>query len=142
MPPELNKNYLATDIEIKGTIKFAADLTLDGKVEGEIISEAGLLTIAENAVVTGEIKTKSVIVMGKVNGNITVTERAELKAKAQLLGDIKATRLVIEEGATIVGKSEVTPNKGALGGIKPSGGTSGNSEQDRKSVFATPATGK
>jgi cytoskeletal protein CcmA (bactofilin family) len=47
-----------------------------------------------------------------VHGNITVDERCELKARAVLQGDLKAARLVIEEGATFVGKSEVTPVKG------------------------------
>ncbi|HET6406563.1 MAG TPA: polymer-forming cytoskeletal protein, partial [Chthoniobacteraceae bacterium] len=45
---------------------------------------------------------------------ITVDERCELKARAVLMGDLKAARLVIEEGATFVGKSEVTPNKVAM----------------------------
>lgn len=105
-----SKNILSNDVEIKGSIKFANELTIDGKIEGEITSD-GDLTIGENADVDGEIKTKSVVVYGKVNGNITVQERCELKSKAQLIGDLKAARLVIEEGATFVGKSEVTPNK-------------------------------
>ena len=77
-----------------------------------------MLTVGENADIRGEIKTKSVTVLGKVNGNITVSERCELKARAHLVGDLKAARLVIEEGATFVGKSEVTTNKNGI--IKPS----------------------
>ncbi len=107
------KNTLSSDVEIKGSIKFANDLTIDGKVEGEILSP-GILIIGENAEVRGEIKTKSVTVHGKVQGNITVEERCELKGRAQLIGDLKAARLVIEEGATFVGKSEVTPNRVAM----------------------------
>ena len=107
------KNLLSSDVEIKGSIKFQNDLTIDGKVEGEINSP-GTLTIGENSEVKGEIKTKSVTVYGKVHGNITVEERCELKGRASLYGDLKATRLVIEEGATFVGKSEVTPNKVAM----------------------------
>jgi cytoskeletal protein CcmA (bactofilin family) len=64
--------------------------------------------------VRGEIKAKSVIVMGKVQGNITVAERCELRSRSALIGDLHASRLIIEEGATFVGKSEVTPNKNAL----------------------------
>jgi len=105
------KNVLSADVEIKGSIKFQNELTIDGKVEGEITS-AGILTVGENAEIRGEIKTKSVTVLGKVHGNITVDERCELKARAVLQGDLKAARLVIEEGATFVGKSEVTPVKG------------------------------
>ena len=112
--PDLNtKNVLSADVEIKGSIKFTNDLTIDGKVEGEITS-SGLLTVGENAEIRGEIKTKSVTVLGKVHGNITVEERCELKSHAVRYGDLKATRLVIEDGATFVGKSEVTPNKVAM----------------------------
>ena len=105
------KNTLASDVEIKGSIKFQQDLSVDGKIEGEISSPNGVLVVGQNAEVRGEIKTKSVTVYGRVHGNITVDERCELKANAQLHGDLKAARLVIEEGATFVGKSEVTPNK-------------------------------
>jgi cytoskeletal protein CcmA (bactofilin family) len=115
MPEPLphSKNLLSADVEIKGSIKFQSELTIDGKVEGEISSN-GVLTVGENAEIKGEIKTKSVTVLGKVHGNITVEERCELKSHAVLYGDLKATRLVIEEGATFVGKSEVTPNKVAM----------------------------
>ena len=101
------KDILSSDVEIKGSIKFQKELLIDGKVEGEINSD-GVLTIGENADIRGEIKTKSITVYGKVQGNITVAERCELKSKCTLQGDLKAARLVIEEGATFIGKSEVT----------------------------------
>ena len=108
-----SKNVLSSDVEIKGSNKFVNELTIDGKVEGEINSP-GILVVGENADIKGEIKTKSVTVLGKVHGNITVEERCELKSHAVLYGDLKAARLVIEDGATFVGKSEVTPNKVAM----------------------------
>lgn len=106
-----SKNVLTSDVDIKGTIKFENELIFDGKIEGEIVSEAGSLTLGKNADVHGEVKTKSLVVHGNVTGNITVTERCELKASSQLTGDLKAMRIIIEEGATFIGKSEVTPNK-------------------------------
>lgn len=108
-----SKNVLANDVEIQGTIKFESELIFDGKIDGEIHSE-GALVIGKNAEVRGEVKTKSVTVHGTVLGNITVTERAELKSSSQLTGDLTAARIVIEEGATFIGKSEVTPNRAAL----------------------------
>jgi cytoskeletal protein CcmA (bactofilin family) len=107
MAEHSGKDILSSDVEIKGSIKFQKELLIDGKVEGEIHSD-GVLTIGENADIRGEIKTKSITVFGKVQGNITVAERCELKAKCTLQGDLKAARLVIEEGATFIGKSEVT----------------------------------
>src|SRR5215469_3616454 len=107
MADHSGKDVLSSDVEIKGSIKFQKELLIDGKVEGEINSE-GVLTIGENADIRGEIKTKAITVFGKVHGNITVAERCELKSKCTLQGDLKAARLVIEEGATFIGKSEVT----------------------------------
>lgn len=105
-----NRNHLSSDVEIKGTLKFQNDLVFDGKIEGEIISNA-TLTVGKSANVVGEVKSKSVIINGSVQGNIDVAERVELKATAQLIGDLRAARIIIEDGATFVGKSEVSPNK-------------------------------
>ena len=108
--PGTSKNILTSDVELTGTIKFDTEMIFDGKFDGEIISE-GTLTLGKNAVVKGEIRTKSVTIHGSVNGNVTVQERCELKSNAELLGDLKAMRIIIEEGATFIGNSEVTPGK-------------------------------
>jgi cytoskeletal protein CcmA (bactofilin family) len=117
-----SKNVLANDVEIKGSIKFSHDLIIDGKIEGEVISD-GSLTVGENALIKGEVKTRSVIIFGKVEGNITVAERCELKSNAILVGDIAAGTLAIEEGATFMGQSQVgkkAESKPAFaGGPKP-----------------------
>ena len=101
-----SKNVLANDVEIKGSIKFSHDLIIDGRIEGEVHSD-GSLTVGENANIKGEIKTRTVIIFGKVEGNITVQERCELKSNAILVGDITAGTLSIEEGATFMGQSSV-----------------------------------
>jgi cytoskeletal protein CcmA (bactofilin family) len=105
-----SKNVLNTDVEIKGTLKFSGELTFDGKLEGDIGSE-GTLTLGDNAVVKGTIEVGSVIVRGKITGNVIAKDKIDIKAKAELFGDIRAAKLVIEEGVTFVGKSEVNPNK-------------------------------
>ena len=113
-----SKNVLANDVEIKGSIKFSDDLLIDGKIEGEVISD-GSLTIGENALIKGEVKTRSLIIFGKIEGNITVQERCELKSNAIVVGDIAAGTLSIEEGAIFMGKSQVgkkADSKPAIGG--------------------------
>jgi len=105
-PMSSNKNILSSDVEIKGTLRFANDLIIDGRIEGEVNSE-GDLTVGENAHILGNINTRSVTVFGKVQGNITVTDRCELKQNAALQGDIAAGKLAIEEGASYIGASRV-----------------------------------
>ena len=109
-PANNSKNTLNSDVELKGTLKFAGELTFDGKLEGDIQSE-GVLTLGDNAVVKGNINVNNVVVRGKVNGNVSAREKIEIKSKTELFGDIRAPKLVIEEGVTFVGKSEVNPNK-------------------------------
>jgi cytoskeletal protein CcmA (bactofilin family) len=138
MAEHSGKDILSSDVEIKGSIKFKKELLIDGKVEGEINSE-GVLTIGENADIRGEIKTKSIVVFGKVQGNITVNERCELKSKCTLQGDLKAARLVIEEGATFIGKSEVTSGmsvKPAASGSSRPEVVRSNEESSAKPAFA------
>lgn len=110
-PAGNTRNVLSSDVEIKGTVKFQHDLIVDGKIEGDIQS-TGNLTVGENARIKAEIKTGTVIVYGKVHGNMTASDRVELKASAEVIGDIKAKVLMIEAGAIFVGKSTVgTPSQ-------------------------------
>jgi cytoskeletal protein CcmA (bactofilin family) len=99
---------LSRGVSIKGTVKFANELLIDGEVEGAIDS-TGSLTIGEHASIKGEIRSKSVKVRGTVNGDIYATERCELQAGCTLQGDIEAPRLVVDENATFLGSAKVTP---------------------------------
>jgi cytoskeletal protein CcmA (bactofilin family) len=109
-PTSSTKNILSSDVEIKGTLKFSGDLTLEGKLEGEIQSD-GTLQLGDSAVINGNIHVNSVVLRGKINGNVVAKEKVEIKSKTELFGDISASKLVIEEGVTYVGKTEVNPNK-------------------------------
>jgi cytoskeletal protein CcmA (bactofilin family) len=116
-----SKNVLNADVELKGTLKFTGELTFDGKLEGDINSE-GVLTLGDNANIKGTIDVGSVIVRGKITGNVIAKDKIDIKAKTEMFGDIRAAKLVIEEGVTFVGKSEVNPNKVAPTLAPPSRG--------------------
>jgi cytoskeletal protein CcmA (bactofilin family) len=105
-----SKNVLNSDVELKGTLKFSGEMTFDGKLEGDINSD-GILNLGDNAVVKGNINVGTVVVRGKINGNVAAKEKIDIKAKTELFGDIRSPKLVIEEGVTFVGKSEINPNK-------------------------------
>jgi cytoskeletal protein CcmA (bactofilin family) len=105
-----SKNVLSSDVEIKGNLKFSGELTFEGKLDGEINSD-GVLNLGDSAVINGNINAQSIVVRGKINGNLTAKEKIDIKTKTELFGDIRSTKLAIEEGVTFVGKTEVNPNK-------------------------------
>ena len=109
-PANPSKNVLNSHVEIKGNVKFAGELTLEGKLEGEVNSD-GTLIIGETGTVNGNVSAGTVSVRGKINGNITARDKIEIKSKAEVFGDIRSAKLAIEEGVTFVGKTEVNPNK-------------------------------
>lgn len=114
--PNSSKNVMNSDVEIKGNVRFSGELTFEGKLEGEIQSD-GTLNLGDTAVINGNINAGTVVVRGKVNGNVVAKDKIDIKTKAELFGDVRSSKLVIEEGVTFVGKTEVNPNK-----IAPSGG--------------------
>ncbi len=105
-----SKNVLNSDVELKGTLKFSGEMTFDGKLEGDINSD-GNLNLGDDAVIKGNINVGTVVVRGKINGNVAAKEKIDIKAKTELFGDVRSPKLVIEEGVTFVGKSEINPNK-------------------------------
>jgi cytoskeletal protein CcmA (bactofilin family) len=120
-PNTNSKNTLNSDVELKGSLKFAGELSFDGKLDGDITSD-GALNLGDNAVVKGNLNVNSVVLRGKINGNVIAKEKIEIKAKTELFGDVRSAKLVIEEGVTFVGKSEVNPNKVAPSAVPPARG--------------------
>ena len=104
------KNVLNSDVEIKGNLRFSGELTFEGKLEGDIQTD-GLLSLGDSTVINGNITAQGVVARGKINGNIVAKEKIDIKAKTELFGDIRATKLVVEEGVTFVGRADVNPNK-------------------------------
>jgi cytoskeletal protein CcmA (bactofilin family) len=101
---------LSQGVSIKGSVKFLNELLIEGEMEGTIES-TGTLTIGEHARIRGEIRTKSVKVRGRVEGNIFATESCELQANCTLHGDLEAPRLVVSENVTFLGNAKVGKGK-------------------------------
>jgi len=88
--------------KIIGQLHFEGSVRIDGNVDGEIDGKE--ITIGETAVVTAQIRADSIVVCGKVEGDITATQRIEIRSTAKVSGDITAPTLVIKEGATFEGR--------------------------------------
>lgn len=104
--PPREIGMLGTDTRFKGNIRFAGTLRLDGVVEGTISSVEGSgskLIINQDAVVTGNITSDSVLISGKVRGNIKAAERVEIFRSGTLKGDVYTGDIMIEGGAEFEG---------------------------------------
>ena len=101
---------LTPDVEIKGSIKFDKVMRVDGKFEGEMVTNDGELIVGMKGIVKANAKVKNVSIEGTLEGNIVAAEKVELKHKAQLLGDLQARTLVIEEGVIFNGQCNVNPD--------------------------------
>jgi cytoskeletal protein CcmA (bactofilin family) len=107
---ENNVTNLTTDVEIKGTIKFEKIMNIDGKFEGELIADHGELIVGKTGTVKANVKVKNATIEGRLDGNVEADEKVELKQNAQLIGDLQAKTLVIEEGVVFVGQCNVNPD--------------------------------
>jgi cytoskeletal protein CcmA (bactofilin family) len=98
---------LSAGVSINGSLTFGRELVVDCQLEGTIDSE-GRLVVEKNAQIRGEIHAGTVTVFGTVDGNVTATERCELRAGCTLRGDIEAPRLVVDDDATFIGSARIT----------------------------------
>ncbi|GEM_PF-5174458 len=104
------ETILSDDTKFKGSLEFSNKLIVSGYFEGNLTSK-GILLVGKTGQVKAEIKVGSIIIEGKVWGNILADDKIELRSSAELYGDIKANRLTINEGATFIGKCDVNPNR-------------------------------
>jgi cytoskeletal protein CcmA (bactofilin family) len=110
-PAAAQHSILGPDIQIKGTLVFEKSVQLQGRVEGNV-NGAGTLHVAPEGKVVGDVDTAAVIIEGEVRGNITASDRVELKASSHYEGDLRSTRLAIEAGAFFTGHVTVGTEPG------------------------------
>jgi cytoskeletal protein CcmA (bactofilin family) len=99
---------IGKSIAIKGDLTGNEDLVIEGKVDGKVELPNNQLTIGANGTVKAEVQAKSVVVVGKVSGNIHGTERIEIQATGVVDGDVSAPRLVVAEGAVLNGSIQMS----------------------------------
>ncbi len=90
-----------------GDLSGEEDLEIEGQVEGQIRLPNHQLTIGAHGRVKAQIDAKAVVVVGRVHGNITASERCEVQGSGIVVGDIRAPRLLVHEGAVVNGKIEM-----------------------------------
>ena len=120
---------IGKSVFIKGELSGSEDLTIEGHVEGKIELKDHLLTIGPNGRIKAQVFAKTVIVLGEVNGNVSASEKVEIRDGGSVDGDIVSPRVAIAEGAHFRGSVD----------MQKKGGTASASTSSSVSSKSTPS---
>jgi cytoskeletal protein CcmA (bactofilin family) len=130
MPAEATPRPVATttadqatigkSLVIKGEVTGSESLYIDGRVEGSINLSGNRVTVGRNGVVAANINAREIVVLGKVRGNLTASDRVDIRSDGSLTGDVIAARISIEDGAFFKGGIDIRKG-GQPGQPKPNG---------------------
>ena len=98
---------IGKSLVIKGEVSGSESLYIDGKVEGSINLSGNRVTIGRNGVVAANISAREIVVLGKVRGNLTASDRVDIRSDGSLTGDVVAARISIEDGAFFKGGIDI-----------------------------------
>jgi cytoskeletal protein CcmA (bactofilin family) len=107
---------IGKSLVIKGEVTGSESLYIDGRVEGSINLAGNRVTVGRNGVVSANINAREIVVLGKVRGNLTASDRVDIRSDGSLTGDVVAARISIEDGAFFKGGIDIRK-----GGQKPNG---------------------
>ena len=104
---------IGKSVVIKGELNGSEDLTIEGHVEGTIQLRDHVLTIGPNGRIKAQVFAKSVIVLGEVTGNVTASDKVDIRDNGSVDGDIISPRVAIAEGAHFRGSVDMQRKAGA-----------------------------
>jgi len=128
---------IGKSVVIKGELSGSEDLTIEGQVEGKIELRQNVLTIGTNGRIKAAIFAKIIVVQGEVHGDITASERVDIRDSGSVDGDVSAPRVSIADGAHFRGSIDMQRQGGTSAGAKPIDGKPAES----RPVAARPASG-
>jgi len=111
---------IGKSLVIKGEVTGSESLYIDGRVEGSINLSGNRVTVGRNGVVAANINAREIVVLGKVRGNLTASDRVDIRSDGSLTGDVIAARISIEDGAFFKGGIDIRKG-GQPGQAKPNG---------------------
>lgn len=102
----MGNTVISNGIVIDGEVSGEEPLTILGTVKGKISTTQNLL-VEPGATVEADVETQSLSVGGRLTGNVVARERVEVRANGKMVGDIKAPRIVIADGAAFKGNVDM-----------------------------------
>jgi cytoskeletal protein CcmA (bactofilin family) len=121
---------IGKSLVIKGEVSGSESLYIDGRVEGSINLAGNRVTIGRNGIVSANITAREIVVLGKVRGNLSASDRVDIRNEGSLTGDVVAQRISIEDGAFY---------KGGIDIRKPGQKANGEAKEDLSSVTSVAA---
>src|SRR5277367_3608780 len=121
--PTGDQATIGKGLYIKGEINGSESLYIDGKVEGSINLPGNRVTVGRNGQVAASITAREIVVLGKVRGNVTATDRVDIRAEGSLSGDVTAARISIEDGAFFKGGIDIRKPEGKAEKSTPAAAT-------------------
>ena len=125
---------IGKSVVIKGELSGSEDLTIEGHVEGKIELRQNVLTIGPNGKIKAQVFAKAVVILGEVTGNVTASEKVDIRDNGSVDGDIAAPRVAIAEGAHFRGSIDMQ-----RGGVAAKGDAKAEPKTEAKAQPATPA---
>lgn len=98
---------IGKSLVIKGEVMGSESLYIDGRVEGSIHLPGNRVTVGRNGVVAANISAREVVILGKVQGSVSATDRVDIHSEGSLIGDVLAQRISIEDGAFFKGGVDI-----------------------------------
>lgn len=98
---------IGKSLVVKGEVMGSESLYVDGRIEGSINLPGNRVTIGRNGVVAANITAREIVVLGKVRGNMTASDRVDIRGEGSLTGDVVAQRISIEDGAFFKGGIDI-----------------------------------
>ncbi len=102
-------SYFGAQLQVKADIAGDQDVVLDGVLQGSVRLGQHVLTVGPQGQVRANIVAKQVIVMGSLEGDVTASERVEIRRTGAVTGNIRVPRIQIEDGAFLKGRIEAQP---------------------------------
>ncbi len=132
--PSRDVVHIGKSVVIKGELNGSEDLTIEGHVEGKIELRDHVLTIGSNGRIRAEVFAKQVIVLGEVVGNVSATEKVDIRDNGSVDGDIVSPRVAIAEGAHFRGSVDMKRT-----GTSPKGEARAEKSEPKPAAAVQPA---
>ena len=108
------KAFLGNGTEFDGKLIFTGSVRVDGRFKGEIYGGGGVLISGEGSRIEGTIAVDNIIISGDVIGTLEVKDKAEIYSRGRFFGTMKASKLIVQDGAVLEGNCQMRHETGGI----------------------------